>query len=122
MKTDCIIGKGETTRLGYVRVEIKSKKILAHRLAYENKYGVIPKNMEIDHLCHNKACINTEHLEVVTHQINCQRRQNTKLNVEKVTEIKNLLKQKVSYSKIAEKFNVSRQMIYRINKGLAWSC
>jgi hypothetical protein len=121
MKTDCIVGKGELTRLGYIRVEIQSKKILAHRLAYEKKFGQIPQNMEIDHLCHNKSCVNVDHLEAVTHQVNCQRRKNAKLNSEKVKEIKNLLKTNTNYLTIAKKFGVSKQMIYRINKGLAWA-
>ena len=121
MKTDCIIGRGETTRLGYIRVEIKSKKILAHRLAYEKAYGEIPKNMELDHLCHNKACVNVQHLEPVTHQVNCQRRKNAKLTVEKVQEIRKLLQEGLNYPTIAKNYNVTKQMSVRINKGLAWA-
>ena len=122
MNNLCILGKGETTRLGYVRIEIKGKKILAHRIAYEAFYGEIPKNLEIDHLCHNKACVNVNHLEAVTHQVNSQRRRTTKLSIEKVAEIKKLIEQKVKYKEIGKLYNVTAAMVCRINKGLAWKC
>lgn len=48
---------------------------IAHRFAYEFATGrVIPKPLELDHLCKTKLCVNPAHLEVVTHQENCQRR------------------------------------------------
>ena len=46
----------------------------AHRYAYEFFVGPIPRELEIDHLCHNKLCVNPAHLEAVTHQENCARR------------------------------------------------
>lgn len=50
-----------------------------HRRAYELWVGPIPPNMEIDHRCHVRACINPEHLRAVTHRENMQ---NTKRGVE----------------------------------------
>lgn len=44
-----------------------------HRRVYEAHVGPIPKGLEIDHLCRNRACINLEHLEVVTHKVNMER-------------------------------------------------
>lgn len=35
--------------------------------------GPIPEGMQVDHLCHNKACANPQHLEVVTPRVNTQR-------------------------------------------------
>lgn len=46
----------------------------AYEWAYINKYGLIPAGLEIDHLCFNPACINTEHLEAVTTKENSRRR------------------------------------------------
>lgn len=46
---------------------------LAHRVAYETQVGPIPKGLEIDHLCRNRACVNVEHMEVVTHAENMRR-------------------------------------------------
>lgn len=42
------------------------KMLLAHRWAYEFFNGEIPDELEIDHLCRNRACCNPDHLEIVT--------------------------------------------------------
>lgn len=39
---------------------------LAHRFAYELTVGPIPAGLTIDHLCRNRACVNSRHLEPVT--------------------------------------------------------
>lgn len=44
----------------------KGSSVLAHRLAYEIIVGPIPDGLTIDHLCRNKPCVNTDHLEPVT--------------------------------------------------------
>lgn len=46
------------------------KPMKAHRFSYEHFVGDIPKGMQIDHLCRNRACINPEHLEPVTNREN----------------------------------------------------
>lgn len=71
---DCLIWVGETNDGGYGRVVIDGKRWRAHRLAWELKNGPIPEGLEIDHLCRVRACINTAHLELVTHAENLARR------------------------------------------------
>jgi hypothetical protein len=44
-----------------------------YRLAYELLRGPIPEGLELDHLCRNRACLNPEHLEPVTHEENMRR-------------------------------------------------
>ncbi len=46
---------------------------LAHRVVYELLIGLIPENMELDHLCRNTWCVNPDHLEPVTHSENIRR-------------------------------------------------
>lgn len=42
----------------------------AHRISYRIYKGEVPKGLEIDHLCRVRRCVNPDHLEAVTHQVN----------------------------------------------------
>ena len=44
-----------------------------HRFAYELLVGPIPNDLNIDHLCMNKLCVNPDHLEPVTQKVNAER-------------------------------------------------
>jgi hypothetical protein len=43
---------------------------LAHRFAYQTRYGDIPDGLVIDHVCRNILCVNPAHLEAVTQSEN----------------------------------------------------
>ena len=45
----------------------------AHRWAYEHYVGPIPDGLHLDHLCRNTKCVNPDHLEPVTCQVNLLR-------------------------------------------------
>jgi hypothetical protein len=53
--------------LGYGRFWLHDTiTVMAHRWAYEETHGPIPDELEIDHLCRNRACVRPTHLEAVT--------------------------------------------------------
>jgi hypothetical protein len=72
--TPCIIWTGNIDpSTGYGRRTINRKSHLAHRLVWEEERGPIPKGLHIDHLCRTPACVNVNHMEVVSCRVNTLR-------------------------------------------------
>ncbi len=69
---DCWLWTG-SKRGGYGKVWFDNTTQYAHRVVYKILVGPIPNGLEIDHLCNIKACVNPEHLQVVTHKENMAR-------------------------------------------------
>ena len=61
-----------TNGYGYLLGPSDGRK-LAHRFVYEQLVGPIPEELQIDHLCRNRVCVNPEHLEPTTQRINILR-------------------------------------------------
>ena len=57
----------------YGQFTIKKVRIAAHRFAYIEKHGTVPKGLELDHLCRVRLCVKPDHLEAVTRQVNLLR-------------------------------------------------
>jgi hypothetical protein len=77
-KTDtCWLWQGSKNK-GYGQFTVRrpeslTKKLAAHRYAYELLVGSIPDGLDLDHLCRVPACVNPAHLEPVTRKENLRR-------------------------------------------------
>jgi hypothetical protein len=58
---------------GYGRFRWDGKMKLAHRVVWSLLRSQIPGGLTIDHLCRNHACVNPDHMEVVTLKENLMR-------------------------------------------------
>jgi hypothetical protein len=110
----------------------------AHRVAYCQAHGLLPKDIEgiiIRHKCDNRACINPDHLEPGNHADNMRdmvvwqrsargvRNSKAKLTPEQVAEIRRLfIPQSTEYGSVAlsRVYGVSNSTINRIVRGLYW--
>lgn len=70
---ECVVWTGHVNQNGYGRMNVGRNRLrVVHHVAWEQENGPIPPDMEIDHICFNRACINVEHMRLVS------RRQNTR--------------------------------------------
>lgn len=73
----CIIWRGRITKDGYgiasIKVGGRFTSTTAHRWAWQQANGPLPKHLVVDHLCRNRLCIELTHLEPVTQAENVSR-------------------------------------------------
>jgi len=110
----------------------KRSQLGAHRLAWALHNGGDPGDMVVRHLCHNRACLNPEHLAIGTVQDNTNDRVNagrqlrgtdivtSKLNDAEILHIRELLDKGVRQAEIAGLFGVSQGAVSAIKRGRSW--
>lgn len=73
--TGCFLWTSALNERGYAYVwvtEIAASR-RAHRWAYEQLHGLLARDVELDHLCKVRHCVNVDHLEPVDHVTNMRR-------------------------------------------------
>ena len=128
----CLVWGGRMKK-GYGTLRVDGRDQYVHRLTYEARYGPIPPNLELDHVCNNKACCHPDHLEPVTHAENIRRaaargvwsgekNSQAKLSTEQVGALRfldtmgalNSPKRLAKVDIIARQFNVCQKTIFNV--------
>lgn len=70
----CWLWTGAIGSGGYGHFKTGGRTVSVHRWAYEHFVGPVPEDLDLDHLCRIRHCVNFEyHLELVTRQENTLR-------------------------------------------------
>lgn len=95
------------------QVRVKGKNTVAHRAVWEERIGPWPDDLQADHLCRVRLCVNPEHIEPVTGSVNQRRGMNAKLTAEDHLELQRLYTDGHSIRELARHFGVNRDTIKR---------
>lgn len=117
--TPCWVWQRGKDSNGYGHLVVDGATVKAHRHFFEQANGPLPPDLEPDHLCRVRACINPDHMEAVTHAENSRRAITTKLTAEKVQEIRGLFGA-MTQRAIAAQFGVDESTICDIKKERTW--
>lgn len=117
---------------GLFRIPGTRKNMLAHRWAYEERFGPVPYGLFVCHHCDNPKCVNTEHLFAgqpkdnvqdmiqkgrrVTKSCPNEANPNVRLSDAEVAQIR-ALKGSVTQRQIAKTFNIGTSQVSRIMRG-----
>lgn len=106
--TGCIIPiSHKLNKDGYFRKVIDGKWVMYHRYVMEEKFGKIPDGYEVNHKCKNRACCNTDHLEILEGSAHATE-SNTGRNRERQEAAKEFwLNNECTGVSLAERFGVS---------------
>ena len=75
----CILWTGVASSAGYGTISTKSSDDFdkvneyVHRVMYHYAVGPIPPDLQVDHVCGVRHCVNPDHLEAVTRSENMKR-------------------------------------------------
>lgn len=72
-ESGCWVWLGALSQGGYAQIHYNGKTSTAHRLIYEYYNGPVSRELQLDHLCRVRCCVNPRHLEVVTRLENVRR-------------------------------------------------
>lgn len=98
----------------------QGRKAKAATIYYEQAKGPVPKGLQLDHLCRNRACVNPSHLEPVTSAENTRRAAFVRLTKAKADAIRQALAAGQRGRDLARQYDVSEQSVCDIKKGRAW--
>lgn len=118
--TPCWIWQHSLQVKGYGQRRYNGAVRLAHQVAYEQAYGVIPDGKEVDHLCRQRSCVNPQHLEAVPHVVNLRRARRTRLNETNADAIRKAVASGESRKALAHRYGIAEQTIAAVVHYRSW--
>lgn len=134
-RTGCLNFTGGKVGIGYGRLRVGRKLVLAHRHAYELAMGEIPDGMIVCHRCDNPSCCNPDHLFLGSQMDNMSDRSGkgrygsqargtdngaAKLTDVDVAEIRRLVSSGAKQKDVAAQFGVTQPLISMIALRKNW--
>lgn len=119
-KTPCWVWQRGLTDGGYGKLQDGERTRQAHVVYYERKFGPVPEDLQLDHLCRVRPCVNSDHVEPVTPAENSRRGARTKLSKEAVLLIKQALTWGWSCKTLGKAFGVHETTVRDIKQGRSW--
>lgn len=118
--TLCWIWQLSRKRNGYGELRKSGRTMYAHRWMYEQHVGPIPEGRDLDHLCRVRACVNPDHLEVVTRSENNRRGALAKLTARDVSDIRQRAQQGEMLKGLAEEYGIAPSYVSQLVRHKSW--
>ena len=106
---------------GYGKHWHQGDTIRAHVFSFEQKYGLVPVGLTLDHKCRNRTCVNPDHVEPVTVAENTRRGLTPKLSIADVENIRRRYAAGgLTQAMLAAEYSVAASCIHKIVTGKSW--
>ena len=115
--TGCHVAQAGVNHQGYPVYKHKGRRHSAARVVWMEQRGPIPDGLQIDHLCRNRACVNLDHLELVTCEENVRRSRVAKLDLATARMIRESSERGID---LARRYGVSQALVSLIRSGKVW--
>lgn len=120
-ESPCWIWQLNTLKNGYGLTWNGKRSTVAHRVYYEKAKGQIPGQLQLDHLCRVRNCVNPDHLEPVTNAENQRRGLRVTLTLGQAEEMrKRYACGNISQRKLAAQYKTHQATVWKIVHNKAW--